>query len=147
MNGTGGGIGARIVHWLDRFGWAELAGLATSYIGYHLIASTGVGGVAAAFGAAIGENVGYYSVIFLRDLRGQPVDQRQPGRVARAMLHDFGIAEGLDTLILRPGLTWGAVALLGPVWGIAVGKFLCDLAFYGIAISFYERRRAREGRR
>ena len=147
MNGSGGGIGGKILHWLDRFGWAELAGLATSYLGYHLIASTGAGGVVAAFGAAIGENVGYYTVIFLRDLRALPAGERHPRRVARAMLHDFGIAEGLDTLILRPGLTWGAVALLGPVWGIAAGKFLCDLAFYGIAITFYERRRAREGRR
>lgn len=137
----------RILHWLDRFGWAEAAGLVTSYCGYHTVSALDGSGVAAAFGAAIGENFGYYAIIFLRDYRALPAAGRSGPGVARAMLHDFGLAEGLDTLVLRPGLTWGAVALFGPLAGVAIGKLVSDIAFYGIAITFYERRRARQGRR
>ena len=62
------------------------------------------------------------------------------------MAHDFGLAELLDSSIVRPGVTLASVSLLGAALGIGVGKVLSDVVFYVLAIAFYERRRAREGR-
>ncbi|MCB2066281.1 MAG: hypothetical protein KDE15_06540 [Erythrobacter sp.] len=138
----------KVLHWLDRFGWAELAGIAGSYGGW-LAASALLAGPALgpAYGAAMGENCGYYAVIFLRDWRAAPPASRSARRTLGAMIHDFGLAEVLDSLAVRPGLTLLAVSLLGAGWGVGAGKLAADVVFYLLAIMFYERRRQREGRR
>lgn len=130
--------------WLARFVPAELAGIAGSYAGYLIVADLGVSPILAAYGAAFGENCGYYTVVFLRDWFALPPEKRRLGPVLKAMVHDFGIAEVLDTFVVRPGFTLAAVALMGPVWGVGVAKFSADAVFYLLAISFWERRRARE---
>lgn len=130
--------------WLARFLPAELLGLAGSYIGYIVCARLGLPPVAAAYGAAFGENVGYYSAVFTRDWFALPPEKRQTGRVLGAMAHDFGIAESLDFFVVRPGATLLAVSLFGEAIGIGVGKVVGDVVFYLLAITFWERRRARE---
>lgn len=129
---------------LIRFLPAELLGLACSYGGYLLCVHVGLSPVLAAYGAAMGENCGYYAAVFVRDWFALPRTHRQPRRVLRAMVHDFGVAEALDTLVIRPGATLLAVHLLGQAMGIAVGKFVADGVFYVLAIGFWERRRLRE---
>lgn len=126
--------------WVGRFGLAELFGLLGSYAGYALLSNAGP--VAAVYGAAIGENCGYYATIFLRDWRATPMEERFSGRILGAMLHDFGLAEALDFFVIRPGATGLAVALVGSAWGVGLGKVLSDLVFYALTIAFYERRRA-----
>lgn len=130
--------------WLARFVPAELAGILGSYAGYLLVADAGVSPILAAYGAAFGENCGYYTVVFLRDWFALPRERRDLGQVVKAMVHDFGIAELLDTFVVRPGFTLASVALMGPAWGVGVAKFSADAVFYFLAISFWERRRTRE---
>lgn len=132
--------------WLARFGPAELAGIVGSYCGYLGISALGLPPVVAAYGAALGENTGYYGVIAVRDWRAAPPAERRVSRIAANMVHDFGIAEVLDSFVVRPAVTLASVSLLGAALGIGVGKVLSDVVFYVLAIAFYERRRAREGR-
>ena len=134
--------GGKCRDWVSRFGLAELIGLAGSYAGYALLSE--VGPLAAVYGAALGENCGYYATIFVRDWRAMSPGNRSPGRILGAMLHDFGLAEALDSFVVRPGVTGLAVALFGPAWGVGLGKIVSDRIFYALAIAFYERRRARE---
>ena len=63
------GQGPRWRHWLARFGWAEACGFTGSYAGFFGLSAIGAGTELAAFGAALGENAGYYGTIFLRDWR------------------------------------------------------------------------------
>jgi hypothetical protein len=130
--------------WAARFVPAEIAGIAGSYAGYFLVAGSGISPIAAAFAAAIGENCGYYTVVFLRDWFALAPEKRKLATVLRAMLHDFGVAEVLDTFIVRPGMTLAAAALFGPAWGVGIAKFAADAVFYTLAITFWEKRRARE---
>lgn len=139
--------GARWRHWLDRFGWPELVGLAGGYFGYFVAHHLGVGTVIAAYCAAMGENLGYYALVFARDWQALDPGRRSFRRVLGAMIHDFGFAEVLDTAILRPGLTWLAVRWLGSGWGVGLAKFAADAVFYALTILFYERRLDRENRR
>jgi hypothetical protein len=133
--------------WVRRFGWAELFGIAGSYLGYALARKVSGNPVVAAYGATLGENAAYYSVIYWRDLRALPFGERGAGKVLLGMLHDFGLAEILDSLAVRPGITLLAVAMFGQAIGVGAGKIASDLVFYLLAIAFYERRRARKGRR
>lgn len=133
--------------WLARFLPAELLGLAGSYAGYLLCVRAGLPPLVAAYGAALGENIGYYAAVFVRDWFALAPDQRRPGRVLRAMVHDFGFAEALDSFLVRPGATLLAVTAFGEALGIGIGKIVGDVIFYALAITFWERRRAREDAR
>ncbi len=134
--------------WIARYGWAEIWGILTSYLGYFITHSVTGSPIAASFGASFGENIGYYGCIFWRELSAR---QAKDGALSRAslvaimkdLLYEFGLAELLDFLIVRPGVTFLAVAMFGSAAGVAVGKICADIVFYTLAIGFYERRKAK----
>jgi hypothetical protein len=58
----------------------------------------------------------------------------------RSLTVEFGPAELVDSLMVRPMLIYVAPALLGNVvFGWIVGGFVADVAFYLCAIFSYER--------
>ena len=57
----------KVADWLRRYGLAECAGLACAFLGSFVVRRATGSGVAAAYGAAWGETIGYASVIILRD--------------------------------------------------------------------------------
>jgi hypothetical protein len=136
--------------WLARYGWAEVWGVITSYLGYfagiHLTGSAVVG----AFSASMGENVGYYGCIIWREIAGRRrsgagISVTMLNSVGRDLLYEFGLPELLDSFIVRPSATYLAVATLGPTLGIGIGKLASDIVFYVLAVSLYERRKAKAG--
>ena len=133
--------------WVARYGWAEVWGVLTSYLGYfvglHLTGSMVVG----AFAASMGENVGYYGCIIWREAseqrrQGEAFSLAMLGRISRDLLYEFGLPELLDSFIVRPAATFLAVSVLGFGPGIVIGKVASDIVFYVLAISLYERRKA-----
>jgi hypothetical protein len=90
---------------------------------------------ATAYAATIGEGIAFYAVLLIRDVR------RRPGvaRAVRGLVLEFGPAELLDTLAVRPGAMLLGPWLLGSVtFGVLAGKVAADLVFYAIAIVSYE---------
>ena len=136
--------------WLRRYGLAELVGvgsaLAGSWTAYALTRSE----VAAAYGGAIGENVGYYGVIVARDLTHAARAARAVGRslgvggvlrTARNLVLEFGVAELIDTWLVRPLAMGLGMRYFGRTAGVIAGKLLADVAFYVPVIFAYELRR------
>jgi hypothetical protein len=135
--------------WVARYGWAEVAGIVTSYLGYFGTVKVTHSGIAGAFGAAISENIGYYTCIIWRELRerrcnGEALSLPMLVRTAWALLLEFGVAELLDSFIVRPGSTYLAVGMFGPTSGIVVGKFAADAVFYVLVITIYSRLKAKK---
>ena len=141
---------AKGAEWLKRYGVAEIAGLCTAVIGsFGARALTG-NEIAAAYGGAIGENLGYYGVIVGRevvhDRRAAYAARRGyglagAGRTVRNLALEFGVAEALDSGVLRPLAMGLGVRFLGTGAGIVVGKLAADLTFYVPVICAYELRR------
>jgi hypothetical protein len=134
--------------WLRRYGIAEICGTIGSYAGFLIVASVADSMVAASYGAALGENSGFYGYIFAREVvalysAGGRLSVRQLPKIVKDIAYEFGTAEILDFFLLRPGATFVAVALLGQGIGVLVGKVAADLVFYALAIGFYERRKAK----
>jgi ornithine decarboxylase len=98
--------------------------------------------VAGAYAGAIGETIGFYAVILVRDLRGRRGD-RAGLRTARGLLVEFGPAELVDTFAARPLAMYGGAALVGnTLGGVLIGKVAADVVFYALAIIGYEMRRS-----
>lgn len=134
----------RIGRWLARYGPAELAAIAASYAGYFGTIHAGGGPLLAAWIAALTENAGFYGVMLWRQWRQAPPGGRMPAMLRLGA--EFGPAELLDSAVFRPLALAGAVALVGPAWGVLVGKLVADAGFYALAIAMHEQLRRRDRR-
>jgi hypothetical protein len=125
-----------------------IAAVAGSWAAYEASGSI----VVAAVAGTITEGVGYYALVVVRGIRGHLGSlrvtrvRRRSGRGAlaialtlRGMAAEFGPAEVLDTVVVRPALLIVAAAWLGPdptAW--LVGKLAADVVFYVVAIASFE---------
>ncbi len=135
----------RLVDWLRRYLPAELAGIPSALLcawaADRLTGST----AAAAVAATWGENLGFYGLLLARELRRRG-GRRALAAALRDLTLEFGPAEALDSLLLRPALIYIAMLYAPhPALGVLLGKLAADLAFYLPTIASYEllRRRAR----
>src|SRR5262249_51219026 len=88
--------------------------------------------------AAWSETIVYYTIMSAREV----LAVRSVARAVANLVFEFGIAEALDSLLLRPVCMYLATQLFGDVTiGTILGKFAADVVFYVPAISAYELRR------
>lgn len=145
-----------MLDWLKRYGPPEIFGTLTALAGAWIgdLLSRG-NPLALAYGGAIGENLGFYGVVFIRELRADArrirsqsghYRARQGMATVRKLLLEFGPSELLDTGVVRP-LAMGLCAQwLGREIGVVVGKLLADVSFYLPVVLTYELRRMLERR-
>lgn len=141
---------SRAGDWLRRYGIAELAGICTALVAAWVTDGLGAHPVAIAYAAALGENVGFYGTILGRQVAadrllagdaGERYGGRHVWRTARELLLEFGPAELLDSLVLRPFAMGLGVRFLGRDVGVIAGKLAADVTFYLPVILTYEMRR------
>ncbi|MFF2370967.1 hypothetical protein [Agromyces sp. NPDC058110] len=146
---------ARARAWLLRYLPAEALGTVAAVAGaWYAHEATGSLAVAALVGS-LAETVGYYTPVVVRAVHGHAVSPRVRairtahgrGRAAlatawlslRSIAVEFGPAELVDTLLVRPALLWTAGSLWGPNPGAwLAGKLVADAVFYAIAIVSFE---------
>lgn len=154
MAGSGGSaVWGRLAEWTRRYGPPEVAGTISAVGSAFVAHSLSDNLVVTAYAGAIGENLGFYAVVFTRELRADARRHRASGlefgwsaamATCRKLLVEFGPAEALDTGVVRPLAMGLSAQLLGPQVGIIVGKFVGDFCFYLPVVLTYEWRRYRE---
>ena len=146
--------GSRATDWLRRYGIAELLGTVGALLAAYLAKTAELPLVAIGYAGAIGENVGFYGTIVLRQVAadrrlaanaGERYRATHVWHTARELLLEFGPAELLDSLVVRPFAMALGVRMLGHATGVVIGKLAADVTFYLPVILTYEtRRRARK---
>ncbi len=127
-----------IVFWITRYLPAEIVGTAAMVMaGLGVTLWTGNPAVIA-LAALFGEIVGFYAVLAVTIyLEQRPVcssRRRASARTGMLLVAEFGVAELLDTLLIRPAaLVVGVWFFADPLWGLLAGKVVADIAFYAIA--------------
>ncbi|MDQ6768508.1 MAG: hypothetical protein M3Z54_00775 [Gemmatimonadota bacterium] len=141
---------AKLSDWLHRYGLAECAGLSCALLVSVTVRRVTGDGIAAAYGGALGESVGYSTVIILRDYlaaargaraAGRLLGVGDAGKITVGLLAEFGPSAFLDTLVIRPFAMGVGMRLIGPRLGLIAGKFAADIFFYLPVILIYERRK------
>lgn len=129
--------------WFKRYALAEVMGTATAIGGSIITPKLTNNEYAAAYGGAICENIGFYGTIISRDIKANSKKARDEGKpyglpevvkTARNLAIEFGTAECLDTLLIRPLAMGFGTKYLGREIGIFTGKVASDLIFYIPAI-------------
>ena len=136
--------------WSARYLFPELAAIFSALLGTNLayVLDPAVTIVAVSFVAAWSENIGYYVVVISRDL----ATERTSGNirpicltirsVARNLLIEFGAAECIDSLLLRPSCMYIAMSYIdSPSVATLLGKLTSDVGFYLVAVAGYETRK------
>jgi hypothetical protein len=135
--------------WLRRYLPAELSGTVTALLAAQAAFVASHSLLIAAFAGTIGETIGYYAAITIREVAAHyRLHQHQTGRrrlgltcvsCLRSLIIEFGLAEAIDSAFVRPYFLWASPQLIGQVQlGWLVAKLAADVVFYAIAITGYE---------
>jgi hypothetical protein len=128
----------RISHWLWRYLPAECASIVGALLAANVIWDLTDNAAAAAIAGAWGENLGYYSVMMVREVRATS----SLWHAARNLVLEFGVAEVLDSVLIRPACMYVATRLVNDLsLGVLIGKLVADVVFYVPAIAAYELRK------
>ena len=137
----------RLRRWVLRYGPPEAVATVTA-VGATLAVREATGSlVAGAYAGSIAEGVVFYGIMFLRESlhaahaagrRGQGFGQADLLPVARGLMVEFGLAELLDALFVRPLCLGLGVRYVGGGLGALLGKLASDVAFYGPVFFIYE---------
>lgn len=137
--------------WAKRYVPAEMLALVGALLGAILIYFLTNNRILAAYGGAIGENIGYYGLIISKDIRKSLETHRTKKlkygfksflKDMRNIFVEFGLSETLDSFIIRPFAMYIFPIILGSyVLGIIIGKFAADITFYVPTIISYELRK------
>lgn len=142
--------GKKILEWVRRYLPSEIAGTVCE-MGGAAIAYLATGSVAAAAVAAtVGASLGYYAAAFTSAVRVTHRAHRhlRPAQRAwtaswlalRSIAVEFGPAEVIDSLVIRPVAFYAGPLLFGNlVTGWIFAKLVADVGFYVLAIFSYER--------
>jgi uncharacterized protein (DUF2062 family) len=140
----------KLVEWLLRYGPLEIGGWTAQLMAAGVTYAWTASLAAAAAAATIGSSIGYYLPAYVRATRwANAVECRRTRlgrtcavqlRALRSLTVEFGPAETIDSLLIRPATMYAVPALLGDVLlGWIVGGVVADLAFYVLAICSYEK--------
>jgi hypothetical protein len=139
----------KLREWVGRYLPAEILGTVTALAAAWTVHAVSGSLISAAIAGTIGESLGFYGCIAVREMRSYDILHRDHGtlrrrwltgsRTVRDLLIEFGPAELVDSLLARPLLMYLMAGLLPNFTaGIVAGKLAADVVFYGIAISAYE---------
>ena len=134
--------------WLRRYLPAELASVVATLVGAAVVYAATHHRLTAALAATWAGNVAYFGLILARDIRtsqrlchaaGRSYSAPDLLRNLRALAIEFGVAEVLDSFLIRPALLYYMPLWVGSfAGGVLLAKFAADVTFYVPAIIGYE---------
>ena len=141
----------KIKGWLKRYLPAEIVGTVVA-VGAGLVAHSVIdNNVVTAFVGTWGENIGFYSTIIFRDITNSIRTHRNSkinyqfsvlAKDIRNIIVEFGPAEILDSLFIRPFMMFFFTRLLNSVsLGILAGKITAYVTFYIPTVISFELRK------
>lgn len=140
-------IKSKLFEWGRRYLPAEIMAITGALIGAFITSLFTKNIAVIAGGGTIGENLGYLARILFTDIKERKKrDKKLTGvgffKVIRNLIVEFGLADILDSLIIRPlCMYYGQKWTHNLVLGIILGKLLSDTTFYLPVIIFYEIRK------
>ncbi|MBK7950846.1 MAG: hypothetical protein IPK00_19325 [Deltaproteobacteria bacterium] len=128
----------RLRAWALRYAPLEAAALLSALGAGLAVSELTESRLAIGYAGAWGENLGYYLVAFVRERRVRG----SSALALRDLVLEFGLAEAVDSFVVRPLCMGYGVGQLGDAAaGVVIGKFVADIPFYGFAILGYELRK------
>ncbi|WP_052226545.1 hypothetical protein [Microbacterium mangrovi] len=130
--------------WVRRYAPPEVSGTVTMVLSGTAVAALGAPAVVVGLVATIAESVGFYAIAGIAVWREQRRNFPALGRlrilarVIGLMLVEFGSAEVLDTVLVRPAsLTVALLFIPNVAVALVAGKVVADVVFYVLAATAF----------
>jgi hypothetical protein len=130
--------------WVKRYAPPEISGTITMVLIGMFVAGLGAPAVVVGIAATVAESVGFYAIAGVTVWREQRRNFPDHGRVRilvrviGLLLVEFGSAELLDTLLVRPGaLTFALLLVPNVAVALVAGKVVADVVFYVLAATAF----------
>ncbi len=143
----------KIKEWVKRYLPAEIVGTLTAVCAATITHIFSDNAVFIAYMATLGETIGFFSTVFIQHLLTYSKKRRTENRrfslpdifkIISHILLEFGPAEILDSLLLRPFFMYLFPLLVENfTLGILLGKIAGDITFYLLVILSYEMKKNR----
>ena len=134
--------GQRLRVWVRRYLPSEIAGTTAQFTAAGVVYSSTRSWAAAAVAATIFASVGYYSIAYISAVRWSMAEHafgRANLLALRSITVEFGPAEVIDSLAIRPAALYLGPALTGStLLGLIAGKLVADVGFYGCTVLSFE---------
>lgn len=137
----------KLKEWIKRYLPAEIFAIIGAIIGGVLAHILSENLFVTAISATAAENIGFYGQILYVDLRERKIKDEKITflgslKVLRNIILEFGVAEYIDSLLIRPAAMYYFPQLIDniPV-GILIGKLVADVTFYIPTVIAYELRK------
>lgn len=126
-----------LAFWITRYLPAEIVGTAAMVMAGSAATLWTDNPAVIALAALVGEIAGFYVVLGLTILLEQTPSARTRnaafGRTAGLLAAEFGHAELLDIVFIRPAALLAGVWLFAdPLWGVLAGKVAADIVYYAL---------------
>jgi hypothetical protein len=142
--------GKKLREWVRRYLPCEVAGTTCELGGAATAYAITDSAAVAAVVATIGASVGYYAAAYVAAVRTAHRAHLESNRMSRALTAnglalrsvaiEFGPAEVIDSLIIRPlAFYFGPILFGGMLAGWVFAKLVADVGFYVLAIFSYEK--------
>lgn len=138
----------KIKDWSQRYLLAEIVSTVTALAAASIARFWTHSALASAFAGSWGETFGFYGFFLFREVRASRRQHQRKSqqygifsffRNLRNLIFEFGVAEWLDSFLIRPFFMYFFPKMLGNfVIGIVGGKIAADIAFYIGVITAYE---------
>lgn len=138
----------KIKGWVSRYLPAELCSIAATVAAAYIIFKWSGSRIGTAFAATWAGNLAYFGYIISKDVIKRVRFVKKEGRHytkkdfwynLRALFVEFGLAELLDSLVIRPALSYYIPLWVGSLlYGTLIAKFAADVTFYIPAIIGHE---------
>lgn len=127
-----------LLFWIRRYLPAEAACTVLMLIAGLAASQAGAAPAIVAAVAWVGETVGFYAVlaatIYLEQSRVVHGRRRAATRTGLLLFAEFGAAELVDSLLVRPAALFAGVLWMpDAAWGLLAGKLVADVIFYAVA--------------
>lgn len=130
--------------WAQRYLLAEILSTVCALLAAAGVYALAGHALAAALANTVAGSLSFYAVMLAREQRG---GLRDVPRAVGALVLEFGPAEALDTLLVRPSLLYAGMTFgPNPQLGVLLGKLAADVCFYAPAIVSHELLRRRHKR-
>ena len=138
----------KVKKWIKRYVPAEIVSVALTLLSVLLTYKYSDSRITTALVGTWAGNIGYFGYIITADIIAANRQLKEENRkysfsvfkrIVTALIIEFGIAEVIDSLIVRPFLMYQIPLWLGSlVWGSVIAKLIADITFYIPAIIGYE---------
>lgn len=128
-------LGQRVLFWVRRYLPAEIVATASVLVVGMAALEWSKSAAVTAIAATVAENLAFYGVflvaVYREQRRRRPTRREALSRSLFLLAAEFGPAEVIDSLVIRPWAFGIALWLIPDAgWALVVGKVVADVVFY-----------------